>query len=1007
MRLGADGASFALSFWLKLSSTEITSQIIGTDTQYAQGALSQGFIVHSVRGDASGVVKLRAASQDLAGNRKISVDSAPFAVDRWTAVAINYYNDADGATFELWINGEERSGHAYADVYNSDLRIGDEGWGRTASFDVADFFAYDRILSPLEISSIWVERASAAGYDLGGGEMLAGVEALEAHVVLGPALNDTELASAAATIVAGVGAAGSNVTLMQALFRLIGAYEASDYGPLFMRDDTRRGFAREGVADGHAVSRAMFAVQQAVLTNIFGDSRVVAACADSLLAGERWLTSAYWPGSVEEIPNSELVHAIELSGVVPPLWGKPVAFNRDPARKPTGMYLVPGGVAMITVPQSIVDAGEFAIRVNAHSSDHSNKATHKRLDRVSIRFEIVATTIRVAHPLGGGIYIDVPYLANEGLFTVTVTGDVVEAPFFSATAHRPAEAAGWNRRRTAPAPWADFETDKFMMQVPRSWVHGYSADEMASLALRWDRAMDGVSELDGYAGLGSDGVYRRNRKVMYLQTDVHIKHGAHGIGYPQINVISAAPGAGPEGDGRSRNWMVTDPTGFEIEWHELGHAELPTMFRGETEAIPNLLHAYVTNVKENVSIDTAFAQSFGPSYGVPGFTPDDAARHWMVTVNFRDDRDMDHSNTEHDQIRYQHRGYAKYIDIARLWGWQKLIDFNRQNNLDVEVERTEFQASVDAFESAMEECVASCNADGYLCTFTNRGGCERPNCAAGCHYAYHAVDEAECEAHCDAVAGTCFPHEEEDYDAPVMVDRTVFGNGAGMNLCTGARQCGAADNGAVGFGNDCDQNACSHGCALANSIPKFYGNQSELVPPRAARATGLSPTDSRIFHLSLACGEDVTPLIHFWGIRPDAPMELAALHRKNALLPQSSPLRDHLIRYGSIIPANNSEFNDFFERVYPGRPAGGNPLYGKGWFNVWRDVWSEAHAQAAQAEVNLIVSSYNWTESEVSGNAGEDGMPSGGDNPGSRACSRGRRPVSAATCAAGLAQGLV
>merc|ERR1719266_1402115 len=54
----------------------------------------------------------------------------------------------------------------------------------------------------------------------------------------------------------------------------------------------------------------------------------------------------------------------------------------------------------------------------------------------------------------------------------------------------------------------------------------------------------------------------------------------------------------------------------------------------------------------------------------------------MVTENFRDGKDMDHSNTERDEFRYQHRGYAKYADIVRLYGWDTLINFYRQQHLN-------------------------------------------------------------------------------------------------------------------------------------------------------------------------------------------------------------------------------------------------------------------------------------------------------------------------------------
>ena len=54
----------------------------------------------------------------------------------------------------------------------------------------------------------------------------------------------------------------------------------------------------------------------------------------------------------------------------------------------------------------------------------------------------------------------------------------------------------------------------------------------------------------------------------------------------------------------------------------------------------------------------------------------------MITENFRNGNPMDNSNTTLDEFRYQQRGYAKYGDIARLFGWQALKKFFKQENLD-------------------------------------------------------------------------------------------------------------------------------------------------------------------------------------------------------------------------------------------------------------------------------------------------------------------------------------
>jgi hypothetical protein len=105
------------------------------------------------------------------------------------------------------------------------------------------------------------------------------------------------------------------------------------------------------------------------------------------------------------------------------------------------------------------------------------------------------------------------------------------------------------------------------------------------------------------------------------------------------------------------------------------------MFRGEIEAVNNILHAYVRNAKFGVDFDLAFKQSFGPAWGGPGVSPDDAAINWMVTDNFRAGNEMSYDEAN-QEFQYQQRGYAKYGDIYRIFGWDALRRFHYQEHLD-------------------------------------------------------------------------------------------------------------------------------------------------------------------------------------------------------------------------------------------------------------------------------------------------------------------------------------
>ena len=108
----------------------------------------------------------------------------------------------------------------------------------------------------------------------------------------------------------------------------------------------------------------------------------------------------------------------------------------------------------------------------------------------------------------------------------------------------------------------------------------------------------------------------------------------------------------------------------------------------------------------------------------------------------------------------------------------------------------------------------------------------------------------------------------------------------------------------------------------------------------------LTGQDSRILRMSIAAGEDLTPLLHFWGAHPVEPTKLAEqvqLHN----LPYSSTTKELLLRYQKLIPATNAAFYAHFAAVYPHLPTGGNPNYSYGWYNVWNGKWAEVHHTAA------------------------------------------------------------
>jgi len=443
---------------------------------------------------------------------------------------------------------------------------------------------------------------------------------------------------------------------------LVGSYETTA-GPLFMNRATRGGFPRKP-AGGLELDRAMFAVQQGLIDHAFTPGNLKKF--NDLLNGAAFKTSSYFPGAVDAPTDPTVVHEVRINASQPACWGIPVMDNDKPARRPTGCYLAPGSIAEVIVPRSMVGKG-FSIRVGAHSWDLRRKPKVVRLDRVSIVYPIEEIQTAIANPLGGGIYIEVPYLADAGIVNVEVR-NAARSPFFSARHFDKTTLEQWRTtERHHPGPWTDFESDKFMMQVPTKWIYNY--DDPVTLMQDWDTSMDIVSELFGLPLV-------RPKTVLYLQVDVIFRGSANFPGYPQSN-FRYNPNKAENGN--SNHWLLKGPqSAGQTIFHELGHAHLFTKFRGEVEAVVNLPYVAVLNKGFGVDLDTAFGRSFSKPY----VSLDQAAVMWMVTDNFRNGKPMDISSSQRNEVRYQHRGYGKYVETAELFGWKALQDFWHSVNLD-------------------------------------------------------------------------------------------------------------------------------------------------------------------------------------------------------------------------------------------------------------------------------------------------------------------------------------
>ncbi len=512
------------------------------------------------------------------------------------------------------------------------------------------------------------------------GKMLAAFSALQSHASGSTTLSEAALQEHAATLQANNSIFGANKAILMAAYDLVSTYE-DKMGPLFIGEQTKGGFSRKSWnTDIHKV---IFDVSQAIIDHAYTTENV-AKCGD-MFAGKWFKTADYFPGKVTSAPDAGLVHRVKISASYVKRFGKPIMHFDRPARKPTGTYLAPGTIATVTVPESLVGKG-FAIRVGAHSWNLDYRPPVKRLDRVSSLYDIVHRETLVASPLGGNIYIEVPYLADEGVVEVSIR-NAVRAPYFSAKAFHATTLSEWQKEREHGAPWADFQSEKFMMNVPTSWIS--KLEDPIALMKDWDSAMDAMNQLMGYR----EG---HGKETMYPQVDVIMRASVHAPGYPSVN-----QSYDPNGNygGLSGSHLIKGPQyAADYEFHEQGHAYGFVKYGGESESAVNLPHVAVWNQKFGYSLDKAFAGSRGYQ-GNDYRTLDNTAVAWMTSFNFSP-RKVPMASGEKS---YQLKGHAKFVDIARLFGWQALADFFYSIQMDYENDKPWNGAPNDAITLRLSE----------------------------------------------------------------------------------------------------------------------------------------------------------------------------------------------------------------------------------------------------------------------------------------------------------------
>jgi len=462
---------------------------------------------------------------------------------------------------------------------------------------------------------------------------------------------------------------GTNPALMDLGFDLIDVYD-SNYGAVFTPGaKTDGGISR--TASGNELDHVILSLMQAILDYGYTETNLVQNA--SLFNNKKFETSSFFPGAID-LPLSEYTSCdIKVDGTHVTGFGIPANAEEEDARRPTGCYLAPGAIGEVTVPSSLVGIGA-SILVGTHTWDLSNKPTIFRMDRVAKRYEINNTLITIANPLGGGIYINIPYQNDLGILDIKIN-NVVRSPYFANTKANQTSTAQWqNVERHHIAPWTDIETEKVMFQVPTSWV--YAIDDLSPAMNDWDAAIDALSELFDRPS--------RPKTALFAQVDLTLRGSSFFPGYPQSNDIYNPD---REFDGNHDHILLNGPRNEvgelpSVLFHELGHQEGFYKLIGEIESAVHILYMAVHNKKFGKDINVAFLESVNSNIE---HTIEEAAQSWMITESFRTGNSMSVvTGNFRQEFAYQPRGHAKYADIVRMFGWETLEQFYHNLNLEYE-----------------------------------------------------------------------------------------------------------------------------------------------------------------------------------------------------------------------------------------------------------------------------------------------------------------------------------
>jgi hypothetical protein len=456
---------------------------------------------------------------------------------------------------------------------------------------------------------------------------------------------------------------GNFAKVRNEVFDFINAYESKN-DPLFTQSNGNLvGGSRVNIVDLPIPSQAIYYIQQQIFDDEYTSSNI------SNMEGVKFEAHEAFPGKVSDSAPRVETASVEIDGDYNYVPGARHLGDTWDVIRPTGYYAAAGEVITISIPPAFVDK-EIKIMIGAHQRDHTKLSDRNRFVRISNKFVLTSETNKVANPFGGGIYILVPEGLNLGWFNVTIE-KAVKAPYFSSREGKKSDPSLWKEEvDKMHVPWVDLESDKFMTTLTSRQMSGSldsttgtrTPTDPTEMMQKWDEILDAFN----YAG----GRPLERTRPEYIITDSRIPDGSFGTGYPGVyqDIGMTATAVFGLGDAIPEKEFFKQGH-FTTVLHEIGHLEHHPTLGNAVESIVHLPMVYFLNKYHGISLDESFKYS-----AFQRLTLDETTMDWMMTHNFRNNREIDRDptmieNVNHE-VRYQHRGHAMYVEIADLFGWE-------------------------------------------------------------------------------------------------------------------------------------------------------------------------------------------------------------------------------------------------------------------------------------------------------------------------------------------------